>query len=293
MILAGGALALAGSSNAGAPSELEEHELEIPGERLARRCLLLTPPASADRNRVLLLCHGLGETSSEGLGVRAFADRYGLLSCYRRLRAPPVTRTMKDAPFLTDARLRTLNDALGTAPFRGFSIACPFTPNVFRQPSTAAALDRYAGWLVDAVVPAIAKRLGRAPADLVTAIDGVSLGGYVALEVFLRRPRAFAAVGSTQGAFGVPLADAYAARFERAFGDTGPRPLRVATSEWDGGRKASERLVRELGKKGIEARLSISPGPHDQRWLREVGTLDLLFDYDRVLGRLSAGTGGA
>jgi len=293
MILGSGALALAGTTSAGAPSELEEHEFEVPGERLARRCLLLTPPSAADRKRVLLLCHGLGETSSEGLGIRAFADRYGLLSCYQRLRSPPVARTMKDTPFLTDERLVSLNDALGKAPFRGFSVACPFTPNVFRQPSTAAALDRYAAWLVDSVVPAIAKRLGHAPAELVTAIDGVSLGGYVSLEVFLRRPRAFAAVGSTQGAFGIPLADAYVTRFERAFSDVGRRPLRVATSEWDGGRKASERLVRELGKKGIEARLSISPGPHDQRWLREVGTLDLLFDYDRVLGRLPAGAGGA
>jgi len=290
-MLALGALALARSSHAGPSSELEEHELEVPGERLARRCLLLTPPTPADRHRVLLLCHGLGETSSEGLGIRAFADRYGLLSAYQRLRSPPVARTLKDASFLTDERLATVNGALAQAPFRGFTIACPFTPNVFRQPSTPGSLDRYAAWLVDAVLPAIGKRLGRAPAELVTAIDGVSLGGYVALEVFLRRPRAFAAVGSTQGAFGVPLADAYVTRFERVFNDTGRRPLRVGTSTGDGGRKASERLVRELGKKGIDAQLSLSPGPHDQRWLREVGTLDLLFDYDRVLGRPAAGAG--
>lgn len=283
-----GALASSRVVAAGEAPELEERELEVPGERLARRCLLLVPKAPTGRERLLVLFHGLGETVSQSLGIRAWADRYGLALAHQRLLRPPVARTLSDVKFLTDLRLAELNQSLGAAPFRGLALACPFTPNVFKQPSTAAALDAYAAWVVDGLLPALARELGRTRADLRPAVDGVSLGGYVSLEVFLRRPEAFAAVGSTQGAFRVPLADAYAARFQKTFDRTGKKPVRVATSGWDGGRAASERLAHLLRERGIDAALSVPPGPHDQRWLREVGSLELLFHYDRTLGRVSA-----
>ena len=63
---------------------------------------------------------------------------------YERLRKPPVRRTLSDAVYLTDTRLAELDRELERAPFRGFAIACPFTPNVFRAGPTAAVLDRYA-----------------------------------------------------------------------------------------------------------------------------------------------------
>jgi hypothetical protein len=284
--LGAGALLSSGTPAAAEAQELDERELEIPGERLARRCLLLVPRAPSGRERLVVLFHGLGETVSESLGIRAWADRYGLVAAHQRLRRPPVARTLSDVKFLTDERLGLLNRDLGKAPFRGLVVACPFTPNVYRQPSTAAALDRYATWVVDRLLPAVAQELGRPRGALAPAVDGVSLGGYVSLEVFLRRPEAFGAVGCTQGAFKERLADAYAARLAKAFDAVGRKPIRVATSGWDSGRAASERLARRLGERGIDATLSVPPGPHDQRWLREVGTLELLYHYDRLLGRL-------
>ncbi len=278
-------LARAGAPDAGSP--FQERLLEIPGEKLARRCLLLVPRAS-EVGRVLVLFHGLGETTSESLGIRAWADRYGLLSSARRLGTPPVVRTLKDVVLLTDGRLAELNRELASEPFRGLAIACPFTPNVFRQPSTAQALDRYAAWVADALLPQVRRELGLALDAGSVAVDGVSLGGYVSLEVFLRRPELFAAAGATQGAFGTNLADAYADRIERAFARVGPRPLRIATSEWDGKRSASERLVAKLAARGVRATLALSPGGHDQRFLREVGSLELLHHYDRTLPRAVA-----
>lgn len=271
------------ASAAGAAArELEEHELDVPGERLARRCLLLIPRGGADR--LVVLFHGLGETTSEGVGIRAWADRYGLVAAASRLARPPVVRTLSDANFLTDTRLAELNAALAREPFRGPAFACPFTPNVFKQPSTAAALDRYTDWVTDALVPAARQRLGSAATAGAVAVDGVSLGGFVALEVFLRRPEAFQAAGATQPAIRENLVPGYAARFSAARERAGPRPLRIATSSWDGGRKASLALVKALRARGVEAAFSESPGPHDQRWLREVGSLELMFHYDRVLG---------
>jgi predicted esterase len=271
------------ASAAVSDSELEEHELEVPGERLSRRCLVLVPRAAPRPERLLVLFHGLGETSSEGLGVRAFADRYGLVTADRRLRRPPVARTLKDAVYLTDERIALLNAELEREPYRGLVFVCPYTPNVFRQPSTAAALDRYAAWVVDALLPVVRRSFGVPEGAERSAVDGVSLGGYVSLEVFLRRPEAFGAAGSMQGAFGVPLADAYAGRIADALSRVGRRSLRISSSSSDKGRPASERLAAKLRARGIDATLSISPGPHDQRWLREVGTLDALFHYDRAV----------
>lgn len=276
-----------------AAAALEEHDLEFPGEALARRCLVVAPSGAAARRGLLVVFHGLGETKSEALGVRAFVDRYGLRSAYERLCAPPVARTLKDAKFLTDERLGTLNEELSREPFGGFVVVCPFTPNVYRQPSTAKALDRYAAWIVERVLPGVRSRFGVPELADATAVDGVSLGGYVSLEVFLRRPEAFGAAGTTQGAFGVPLADAYATRIAEVLARVGPRELRVGSSGGDGGRKAHERLVKQLEARGHRVSFSVPPGPHDQRWLREIGTLELLLHYDRVFGRRSARQGGS
>jgi len=273
---------------AGLGGEFDEVELEVPGERLARRCLLLVPRAGAER--VVVLFHGLGETTSEAVGIRAWADRYGLVTAAARLRRLPVVRTLPDVTFLTDERLAELNAELVREPFRGVAVACPFTPNVFKQPSTYGALDRYAAWVVEGLLPELRTRLGlRAGAEAV-GVDGVSLGGFVSLEVFLRRPEAFGAAGTTQGAFGVNLAANYAERTRLAVERVGKRSLRIATSSWDKGRESSLRLSKELAKRGVAAELAVSPGPHDQRWLREVASLELLLHYDRVLARAAGAT---
>jgi pimeloyl-ACP methyl ester carboxylesterase len=279
----------AAAAEAGPVSDLEEQELDVPGERLAHRCLLLVPRGGA--RRVVVLFHGLGETTSEALGIRAWADRYGLVAAAARLRRPPVVRTLTDVTFLTDARLGELNAALAREPFRGLALACPYTPNFFKQPSTSAALDRYAAWTVDALLPAVRRSLGLTRDEGAVAVDGVSLGGFVSLEVFLRRPEAFQAAGATQPAIGENLVSTYAERLDAALERVGPRPLRLATSSWDGGRKASVALAKKLAARGVAATLSEAPGPHDQRWLREVGSLELLMHYDRVLSPDAAKAG--
>jgi hypothetical protein len=287
-----GATALCGSlvsgqtAAAGACDVFEARTLEVPGEKLATRCQLLVPKELARPRRVLVLLHGLGETTSEALGIRAWTDRYGLCDAHRRLRRPPVRRTLSDAVYLTDERILELERELGRTAFAGFAIACPFTPNVFRAGPTAAVLDRYAAWLVERLLPTLEQELGaRAPS---VGLDGVSLGGFIALEVFLRRPGAFATVGSLQAAIGAGRVASYATRFERVFETHGRKPLRIATSGSDSGRATNEKLAAELVKRGIPVTLSVPPGPHDQRFLREAGTLELLLWHDRELPR-SAG----
>ena len=75
---------------AAAPSDnaFDVLDMKLEGQRdLARRAVVLVPrdvPADT-RVPLLVLLHGLGETTSESAGVRAWIDRYGLVSCHRRL----------------------------------------------------------------------------------------------------------------------------------------------------------------------------------------------------------------
>src|SRR5690606_4827203 len=185
-----------------ASEELEAHDLQVPGRAsLARRALVLAPRhlKAGTRPRALVLLHGLGETGNEALGIRAWAELYGLISAYERLRRPPLERILPRARYATDERLEELNRSLAARPFEGLLLICPVTPNPYKPGPAARTLDAYTEWLFDSLLPTVRERVGPFSA---LGIDGCSLGGYAALEVFLRRPTAFATLGSVQGAFG-------------------------------------------------------------------------------------------
>ena len=61
-------------------------------------------------------------------------------------------------------------------------MACPFMPN----PTGAGELDAYARWIGDALVARTRSEVRCVEDPAHTYLCGVSLGGYVALEVFLR-----------------------------------------------------------------------------------------------------------
>ncbi|WP_394838344.1 hypothetical protein LVJ94_15700 [Pendulispora rubella] len=286
---------LAGLSLAGVPSasasallgdDLEMRDLRLPGTFSKRMTLFLPKHLSNGANgsptaRLLVLLHGLGETTDERAGAYAWIERYGLGTAYGRLRHPPVTRTSRRED-MTDARLAEINAQLGAKPFGGFAIACPYLPNVH---ATRTSLDEVARWIVETVVPHARAESSLADASAAhTEIDGCSLGGYLSLEIFLRRPEAFGACGGVQSAIGEASAARYAERFAKAMARVGPRDVYLATSSRDPFRLGNEALARELGKRSIRPRLlslRVLPGPHDQPWLRESGTLDMLLWHDQ------------
>jgi enterochelin esterase-like enzyme len=139
---------------------------------------------------------------------------------------------------------------------------------------------------VDGVLPEVRKSLQLPDGPSAIGVDGVSLGGYVSLEVFLRRPEAFGAVGALQAAIGANLTDYYAQRFKHALERVGRRPLRIATSAWDNERAASVAFAQRLRAHEVPVTFASSPGGHDQGFLREVGSLELLYYYDRTLPRV-------
>jgi hypothetical protein len=86
-----------------------------------------------------------------------------------------------------------------------------------------------------------------------------------------------------QGAFSVAGANRYAQRIADAFARVGPRPVHLESSSGDPYRKPNEALSRRLHALGVPNTLRIPPGPHNQPWLREIGTLEMLLWHDRHL----------
>ena len=111
-----------------------------------------------------------------------------------------------------------------------------------------------------------------------TYLAGVSLGGYISLEMFVRLSHVFGAWAGLQTAIGAWAAKGYAERLSRS----PARPMFVLTSTLDHWRASSEALVAALEAKKLPARYHVVPGPHDQPWLREAGTIEALLWLDRL-----------
>jgi pimeloyl-ACP methyl ester carboxylesterase len=264
-------------------AELVQHDLTLQGDRkIARRALLLLPKHGTT-DRLLVLLHGLGEAGNETLGIHAWGERYGLVTSYDRLRSPPIDRTLSRQRYLTDDHLAQLNATLSQQPFRGLGLLCPVTPNPYRAGSARQVLDRYADWIDQTLLPEAATHLGMGLDSIRVGIDGCSMGGYVAIEVFLRKPGRFRTLGGVQAAIGTTTAERYARQLAETIRRVGPRSLRFGTSSGDPYRASNQALCRHLGSLGVPAELSLLPGPHSQPWLREIGTLDMLLWHDRQI----------
>lgn len=262
--------------------DLDVFDLQVAGDRdLGRRFLMCLPKHLRPGEKVplLVLLHGLGETGDQRLGAYAWVERYGLLSAYERLRRAPIQRTGKRREW-TDARLAEVNASLAKQPFSGMCLVCPYTPNVNKLPNPPGSLEAYAKWLTEVVIPRVRSDAPVHPDPARTAIDGCSLGGHVALEVFVRRPDAFGAFGGVQSAFSEFRAPGYADRLSSAL-SRAARPLHLLTSEGDPFLPGNRKLAAELTKRSVACDLRVIPGPHDQPWLREAGTIEMLLWHDR------------
>lgn len=282
---AAGSFALPARGATPESADFVQHDLLLDADkRIARRALVLQPahvPAGA-KLPVLVLLHGLGETGNELLGIHAWGDRYGAVRSYERLRRPPVKKLYPKYPWFSDAHLEKVNAALEQRAFGGLVLVCPVTPNPHKVGPAAKTLDRYADFIESTLLPAVHAKVPCLTGPAHTGLDGCSLGGYVGVEVFLRKPKLFGTFGGVQAAFNVPSAIRYAERIASLAKGVA---VRVGTSSEDPFRKANEAFAKELGKRGVEHDLSVPPGPHNQPWLREVGTLEMLLWHERRLAK--------
>lgn len=269
--------------------DVDVRDIALAGDRsLGQRMALVIPKKIVLTSNVplLVLLHGLGETGDQRIGAFAWLEKYGLASTISRLSHPPVTRTSKRGDF-TDEHLRAVNADLTSSPFAGFVVACPYTPNVNRAANLGSALDGYTKWITDVVIPRARSEASISTDAARIAIDGCSLGGFVAIEVFLRSPQTFGALGTVQAAIGKHRAVPYAERLANVIKQVGPRAIHIETSSADPFREANEALAGELTKRLVTHETIVLPGPHDQPWLREVGTLEMLRWHDRRFRRVT------
>lgn len=275
--------------NAGA---LTWAELTLERRRGASYRAIVLHPARPAIDRTypgLLLFHGRGESRRPELGLHAWRGAYGLERAHARLVRPPLTLSRDERRYIEPEQLQRLDETLRDEPFAGLVYICPFTPNPHRARSPEALLDGYSDWIEHVLLPAVRASTPLAPTLL--GVDGCSMGGYVAAEVFARKPHLFQTFGVVQPAFGVFRVGAYAEALARAQGSGSLRGIHLLTSTLDPYRRSVEALGRELGGRDARFELDILPGPHDQRWLRATGTVAMLAWHERHLrrGALDAG----
>ncbi|MCC6521065.1 MAG: hypothetical protein IT373_00245, partial [Polyangiaceae bacterium] len=109
-----------------------------------------------------------------------------------------------------------------------------------------------------------------------------SLGGYVGIETYLRRPEAFGAWGSVQGALGGYRIPEYVEKLRAVEQRLGPRPIHLETSTFDDFVDTNRAFAKALTDAGIRCELRVGQGPHDQPFLREAGSLEMLLWHDRL-----------
>ncbi|NUO51009.1 MAG: hypothetical protein HOV80_19310 [Polyangiaceae bacterium] len=278
----GGAAACAHAERAfaSAPS-FEVRALTVKGKHASRANLLVPTHLGKDEKvRLLVALHGLGESGDPALGIRAWLDLYGLRTSYERLRTPPIERTSKRKDW-TDERLAEVNQSLKKKAFAGIAVLCPFTPNIRKMQDSASAQRDYGEWITNELVPAARKEAPVLTTAAATSIDGCSMGGPIALETYLAHPTAYGALGMVQSALNAARAAAWATALAKAREKNEKLALHLLSSAGDPFAEANRALSKELKKRDIPHTMRISPGPHDQPWLRETGTIEMLLFHER------------
>jgi enterochelin esterase-like enzyme len=237
------------------------------------------------RYPVLIALHGRGEAvRGVDVGAHGWLHDYELGHAIERLRAPPLTRgDLKN--FADDARLARINASLAERPFRGLIVACPWVPDLFgdRDRLNLDAALPYGRFVAEQLLPRVRAETPCLREREATGIDGVSLGGRVALVVGFGHADLFGALGTLQAAIQDSEPAALARRAREAVTDAQKLRLRLVTSDQDYFRGSIGQLHLALQNEGVEHEHLVIPGPHDYAFNRGPGGIEMLLWHDRVL----------
>jgi hypothetical protein len=248
------------------------------GDPEGERALVLAPPGSADLPLVVAL-HGRGETEG-GLevGAGAWLRSYGLDVNHRRLLAPPLSASDLHNISLP-TRLAAINASLASAPYRGVVAACPWCPDL--EDPTPRGAAGFARFVCDDLVPRVRALAGSRVDRTKTGIDGVSMGGRLALLVGLSHPEVFGVVGAMQPALRAEDADMVSG-LARAAMAKAPVRLRLLTSDHDHFLEPVQVVSDRLRGFGVPHELVVVAGYHGYEWNRGPGGVEMLLWHDRL-----------
>lgn len=265
-------------------TRLLEWRFDEPGA-LSPHVVIVMPegaPASA-RFPVVIALHGRGEAlKGPGAGPFGWPRDYALVRAYERLLAPPLTKADFEG-FVTDEDLAQKNRDLAAQPFRGLVVVCPYLPDLnLTSDGDARAYGRF---LVQRLLPRVRGELPVLRTREATGIDGISLGGAIALRVGLLNADVFGAVSGLQPAIQESQAQEWADLARLALGKRPGLKLRLLTSQGDYFKGAVTRAADAMRAAKVPHDFALVPGPHDYIFNRGPGSLELLLWHDRVLAR--------
>jgi enterochelin esterase-like enzyme len=276
------------SASAGEPRlrrSIEEFTWTFQDESFGRLDVVVVLPDRLPEQRfpVLIALHGRGEAmKGPERGARGWVDDYSLLRAAKRLADPPLVERDFEG-FVTEERLKTLNSALARQPYEGLIVLCPYTPDVLAGERPFERVKPFARFLTDVLLPRVKKELPVIGTVASTGLDGVSLGGRVAILSGLYAPEQVQVIGGLQAAFDSKDAPRLGALGDEALRRNPKLRFRFLTSDRDYFLDANQALALEFQVRKIPSRLRVVPGPHDYAFNRGPGAIEMLFFHDRAL----------
>ena len=238
---------------------------------------------TSDRYPALIALHGRGEAlKPPSEGAMGWPRDYALVRAIERLCAPPLNEDDLEG-FVDPERLAETNRALVERPFAGVVVICPYLPDINLRSSSDIA--DYGKYLLNVVLPRMRKELPIVPSADATGIDGVSLGGAVALRVGLTNAKSFGAVGALQPAISDDQAIEWTELARAAIAKKPTLKLRLTTSHEDFYHAPITHLDDAWRAANVPHDFGDVPGPHDYPFNRGPGAIEMLTWHDRELSR--------
>lgn len=261
---------------------LKRLQLEVGDEQaVVREAVALVPAKKAKRPLpVVIFLHGFAEAKDAKRALAAWPRDYGLLTAHSALSAPPLPIPGKKA-LLKPERAAEISQELKQRPLSDVVLVCPRTPVPYRVVPGKDLLASYAGWLLDELLPKLAKHVPLDPAR--RGLVGFSMGGRVALQVLNRRPGAFHSFTALQAELLKDQGPYFARRVAQAMKKDRSLRVRILTAHGDPSLSQNRLLARTFKTDGFTTELSVLGGQHKAQWVREVGALEALFGQERAL----------
>lgn len=233
---------------------------------------------------MLIALHGRGEAlKGPDKGVLGWPEDYALLRAIERVCAPPLT-TEDFETFVEAQHLRDVNESLAKRQFAGLVVVCPYSPDVDLRKQDE--MRGFSDYVMRKVIPKAQKELPILGTPGSIGIDGVSLGGALALRIGLWNATSFGAVGTLQPAIGEDQVAELTELARAARAKNASLKLRLLTSKEDYFKRAIKLTDSAWKSAGVEHDFEDLPGPHDYPFNRGPGAIEMLLWHDRLLARV-------
>lgn len=261
------------------PTKMVNYRFESPGLGpipVLVRVPAYQPPALLP---VLIVLHGRGEAQkAPERGARAFIEDYALERSWQWLAAEAGARIVPaDVPPKFQNSVESQLDAQA---FRGMVVVMPYLPDRFKGAEVIANAPEYAR-VLEEVIDRVKRELPVRQEPTAWALDGISLGGRVAMACAPELAAKIGAQGAVQAAIDERELTLFADLLVKARQRNPELRHTLATSEQDYFRGVLTRHHQLLERRSLTHDWVVLPGDHSYAFNRGPGVTHLLLSYDR------------